>query len=155
MIQRIQSVYLALTTILSVLFLNGSVLSFINNSGSVIKVTFEGVLRETGIHDFILLENFLPLSIMVIMVLLSSVITIFLFKNRRIQLMFSLVLIISSVLLIATLIWSIFHISSEYDMVVVPGFMMSVPLLILVFNILAYRGIRKDDDLVKSYDRLR
>jgi hypothetical protein len=32
---------------------------------------------------------------------------------------------------------------------------MILPLAILIFSILASRGIKKDDQLVKSYDRLR
>jgi hypothetical protein len=32
---------------------------------------------------------------------------------------------------------------------------MALPFLQLIFSILAYRGIKKDDQLVKSYDRLR
>ena len=46
MIQRIQSVYLSLTTLLSLLFLKGSFLIFSEKSGSVIKVTFNGIFQR-------------------------------------------------------------------------------------------------------------
>ena len=38
---------------------------------------------------------------------------------------------------------------------IIPGIKMVVPLLILIFGILAQRGIKHDENLVRSYDRLR
>jgi hypothetical protein len=49
----------------------------------------------------------------------------------------------------------IYIIMTKYDSVIDPGFRMAIPLLQLIFSVLAWRGIKKDDDLVKSYDRLR
>jgi hypothetical protein len=36
-----------------------------------------------------------------------------------------------------------------------PGYRIIMPLLSLIFLVLAYLGVKKDDELVKSYDRLR
>jgi len=46
-------------------------------------------------------------------------------------------------------------ISGKYDASVNPVFNTSIPLMQFALAVLAYRGIKKDDDLVKSYDRLR
>jgi hypothetical protein len=43
----------------------------------------------------------------------------------------------------------------KYDSDIVWSFWMLLPVLIPVSLFLAYRGIKKDEDLVKSYDRLR
>jgi uncharacterized membrane protein YidH (DUF202 family) len=48
-----------------------------------------------------------------------------------------------------------FNIVSKFEARIIPGFKMILPILILIISILAYRGIKKDDQLVKSYDRLR
>jgi amino acid transporter len=42
-----------------------------------------------------------------------------------------------------------------YNAELIPGIKMFFPLIILVTALLAYRGISKDENLVKSYDRLR
>lgn len=51
--------------------------------------------------------------------------------------------------------WYMYYICSKYDAEIVPGFKIALPVIILILNILTYRGIRHDDRLVKSYDRLR
>ncbi|MDP3002094.1 MAG: DUF4293 domain-containing protein [Bacteroidales bacterium] len=155
MIQRLQSLYLLLTTLLSLLFLNGSFLNFINKSGSVIKVTFNGIVRDTGGQGFELIEKLLPVSAFIILIPVFSLVTIFIFKNRKLQLwLASLVIILIVGFIFVTIFYSWFVIT-EYGAEIVPGFKMVIPVLILIFAILAYRGIRKDDRLIKSYDRLR
>lgn len=155
MIQRIQSLYLLLTTLLSLLFLKGSFLNFVDKTGSVIKVTFNGIVRDTGGQGFELIEKLLPISAFIILIPVFSLVTIFIFKNRKIQLW----LASSEIILIVGFIFvSIFYswfIITEYGAEIVPGFKMVIPLLMLVFAVLAYRGIRKDDRLIKSNDRLR
>ena len=155
MIQRIQSLYLLLTTLLSLLFLNGSFLSFINKTGSVIKITFTGIVKSTEGQGFELIGRVLPLAIIVILVVVLSLVTIFLFKNRHIQILLSKVLIGLILGLILVSGYYSYVIISKYDGEIIPGMKMALPLLLLIFSILAFRGIRKDDQLVKSNDRLR
>jgi hypothetical protein len=38
---------------------------------------------------------------------------------------------------------------------IIPGVLMLLPLFLLLFSVLAFIGIRKDERLVKSYDRMR
>lgn len=155
MIQRIQSLYLLMTTLLSLLFLKGSFLNFIEKSGTVIKITFNGILRDTSGQGFGLIEKLLPVSAFIILIPVFSLVTIFIFKNRKIQLWLALSVIILIVGFIFVSLYYSWFVITEYGAEIVPGFKMAIPVLMLVFAILAYRGIRKDDNLVKSYDRLR
>ncbi|MCX6320772.1 MAG: DUF4293 family protein [Bacteroidia bacterium] len=155
MIQRIQSLYLLLTTLLSLLFLKGSFLNFIDKSGSVIKVTFNGIVRDTGGQGFEFIEKLLPVSAFIILIPAFSLVTIFIFKNRKIQLWLALSVIILIVGFIFVSIFYSMFVITEYGAEIVPGFKMVIPLLMLVFAVLAYRGIRKDDRLIKSNERLR
>ena len=155
MIQRIQSVYLSLITLLSLLFLTGSFLTFTEKSGSLIRVAFNGIFRDNAGQNLELIEKLLPLSIIIILIPILSLIAIFIFKNRKIQMKVVLILIILSIVLIIALIHVSFRIISKFDATIIPGIKMILPVLILIISILAYRGIRKDDQLVKSYDRLR
>jgi hypothetical protein len=155
MIQRIQSLYLLMTTLLSLLFLNGRLLNFADKSGSVIKVTFTGILRDTGGMNFELIEKLLPLSTLLIIIPVISFLTIFIFKNRKVQLWLALTLNILVTGAIILLLYYSLNIIVDYRTAIIPGFKLFLPILMLIFSVLAYRGIRKDDRLVKSYDRLR
>jgi ammonia channel protein AmtB len=96
-----------------------------------------------------------PVAIILILLSLFSLIAIFLFKNRKIQLIIAAGVIIMSAGLIIALAWYGFNVISDFKMNLAPGISITIPFLILVFSVLAYRGILKDDRLVKSYDRLR
>jgi len=155
MIQRIQSVYLLLTTLLSALFLKGNFLKFIDNEGSRIIVNFTGIYKVTGDKGFDLIEKLLPLSIIFILIPVISVLAIFLYKNRKLQLKITLILIIISIVLIAISTYYGISLMNSYHASFFPGIKVFVPFLVLVLTILAYRGIKKDEALVKSYDRIR
>ena len=155
MIQRIQSLYLSLTILLSLLFLKSDFLNFADKSGSVIKITFRGITRVTGGQGSELIEKLLPLSSIIILIPLMSLITIILFKRRKIQIWLTLSVIILIIgLIIGSIIYS-WSIITGYGAELIPGFRMIIPVLMFIFTVLAYRGIKKDDRLVKSYDRLR
>src|SRR5664279_4166371 len=108
MIQRIQSLYLFVLAVLSGLLLTGSVLNFIDKTGSVIKVTYNEIIKSTGGQGIELIEKLLPLSILIIIITVFSLMTIFLYKNRKVQLRLALVLII----LTATQLIAFVHVSS-------------------------------------------
>jgi hypothetical protein len=155
MIQRVQSIYLLLTTLLSFLFLNGSFLSFINKTGSLIKITFSNILKGTGTQDFETAGNVFPLAAIIVVIPVLALITIFFYKNRTHQLRLARILIIIISLFILVSAYYSYSVSAQYGAQLIPGFKMILPFLMLVFSILAFRGIRKDERLVKSYDRLR
>jgi hypothetical protein len=64
-------------------------------------------------------------------------------------------LILLAGILVVVIIHVCLSIVTKFDAEIIPGFKMILPVLILITSILALRGIRKDDRLVKSYDRLR
>jgi hypothetical protein len=155
MIQRIQSIYLLMTSVLSFPLLIGGIINFHEKAGSVLKITFKGLMRDTGIQNPELVEKLLPLTLVLILIPLISAITIFLFKKRGLQIKFASGLIILIILLILLLILYSYIALTRYSTDLSAGIIMALPALQLVLSVLAYRGIRKDDDLVKSYDRLR
>jgi hypothetical protein len=155
MIQRIQSLYLFLITILSLIFTGGSFLNFAEKTGAVIKVTFHGIIRDNAGLVPELIEKLLPLSVIIILIPILSLLTILIFKNRKVQLRLSLILIALVSVFIIALIHVSMSINSKFGAGIIPGYKMILPIAILIFSILAYRGIKKDEQLVKSYDRLR
>jgi peptidoglycan/LPS O-acetylase OafA/YrhL len=155
MVQRIQSIYLFLTTFLPLLFLKGRFLSFIDNAGSTIYITFNRIYRATDDEIFSFTEKVWPQSVIIILISLLSLVAIVLFRNRRLQMRITLsVIALSACLIVSSFFYSMYIINS-YGASIVPGIKMIIPFLILILAILAYRGIRKDERLVRSYDRLR
>jgi hypothetical protein len=155
MIQRIQSLFLALASLLSLLLLRGSYLTFSENTGTVIKVVFAGIIRDSAGLEPQIVEPLYLYSTLLILIPLISLIALFLYKNRKFQLWLVLSLIVFVILLLALSVYYYSLIVETYGASVKPGFMMLIPVILLVFPVLAYRGIKKDDEMVKSYDRLR
>jgi hypothetical protein len=155
MIQRIQSLYLSLTFILSALFLKGSFLTFINENGSLINIRFTGIFKDSTEQGTELIQKVPPVSVLIILIALLSLITIFFFKKLNIQKKLSAIVIILISGFILTLIYYAWILISTLNADLVPGFRMVVPVVMLILTVLANRGIRKDDNLIKSYDRLR
>ena len=155
MIQRIQSLYLFLIVLLSGLLFSGSFLSFLDKTGATIKVTFSEVIKSTGGQGFEVIEKLLPLTILIILILIISLATIFLYKRRKVQIRLTFFLIILTASLLIAFVHVSLSVIAKFDAQLNIGFKMVLPLLMLILSVLAYRGIRKDDLLVKSYDRLR
>jgi hypothetical protein len=130
MIQRFQTIYLLLTTLFSILFLSGKMLVLKNETGVV------------ELHGIIL-----PLVVLLILIAAISLLTIFLFKNRKFQLKLSIALIVLSIILILALAYYAFTLSGKYNAPIQFSINLIFPVMVLVFSILAYRGIKKDDDL--------
>ncbi len=155
MIQRIQSLYLFLTTILPLLFLKLRILKYADSSGSGFYMGFNG-LYSSGTDQ--LLTRVKPLwlvTLLLALISLISLLTLFLFRKRKLQIKFCLlVIVLSAGLIMSETVYSILIIR-EFQVEIKPGFAMIIPLIILVLSILAWRGIKKDEDLVRSYDRLR
>jgi hypothetical protein len=155
MIQRIQSLHFFLTAIASVLFLSGKMIRFVNEAGGLLFVTASGLNKISAKGGTELLEKILPLLIILIIIASMALVTIFLFKNRKLQMKLSVVLIMLSVLLIFGIAYYMFAFSRNYGAEIELRLNLVLPVLILVCSIFAYRGIRKDQELIKSYDRLR
>ncbi len=100
-------------------------------------------------------ESQIIIPIVVILIIILSVITVFLYKNRKIQIKFALAAIALSAALTALTAWFAYSAGEKYQAVLNPGVRTFLPLIILLFSILAFMGIRKDENLVRSYDRLR
>ncbi|HEX2922206.1 MAG TPA: DUF4293 domain-containing protein [Bacteroidales bacterium] len=146
MIQRIQTIYLLLIFILSVLFLSGEIMSFENGTYFTIS----------GIHsvDSSVIQQYWPFTILMLIVPVLCLVIIFLYGNRKFQMLLTSFLIFGIVLLIiAGIYYTFFTIKTGTGLVF--GVKLILPILMLIFSILAYRGIRKDEAIVRSYDRLR
>ena len=155
MIQRIQTVYLLLTTIMSVIFLNGHIINFADGQKNVLDISSDGVMIVDNVDGSATLWILLFLTSLVLLILLISLITVFFYRRRKIQLKLAGGLIVLVCLLVLGSAFYYFFVTRQYSGEIRLGInMITLPVMLLV-SYLAYRGIRKDEDLVKSYDRLR
>ncbi|OFY62287.1 MAG: hypothetical protein A2V64_05410 [Bacteroidetes bacterium RBG_13_43_22] len=155
MIQRIQSIYLLLTTLFSVLFLSGNIIKFTDSSGNLITMKYSGLVRYVEESTPELPGKLFPLIILILLITILSLAVIFLFKNRKLQMQLTIGLLILAILLIVTVVAGSFYIMSRYEASIVLTIKLILPLLMVVCLYLAYRGMKKDETLVESLDRLR
>jgi len=85
---------------------------------------------------------------------LLSLISIFRFKNRKSQFILGRLNIILNFILLGVFVYQSLNLSGETD-VSEKGIGMILPIFSIVFLALANKAIKKDEDLVKSVDRLR
>lgn len=83
-----------------------------------------------------------------------ALITIFMFKNRKLQFVLNRLNIILNFTLLGVLVYLSLNLSGE-TAVSEKGIGMFLPIVSIVFLVLANKAIKKDEDLVKSVDRLR
>lgn len=142
MIQRIQSIYLLLIIVFSVGF------TFI------FKLWEES---ETKVFAFDLLtdKNILVKSIPVFFITsaIIAIISIFQFKKRQIQFVLGRIIILINLFLLGILIFLSLNLPKEVSSD--NGIGMLIPIIVIVLSVMANKAIKKDEDLVKSVDRLR
>ncbi|RNC86686.1 MAG: DUF4293 family protein [Winogradskyella sp.] len=136
MIQRIQTLYLIVAVIVSAGLIFVFDL-FTNNNQEVVFAR----------------DNYLYLGLFLGSALLS-LISIFSFKNRKSQFIMGRLNIILNFILLGVFVYQSLNLSGETD-VSEKGIGMILPIFSIVFLALANKAIKKDEDLVKSVDRLR
>jgi hypothetical protein len=156
MIQRIQTVYLLLASILIVLpvLLNVGWAS-VSANGELYELNSLSVTMETT-DSVQKLKDVFPLTGALIMALFLSTYSIAQFKNRKFQIKLTQGAILTMLVFVALLS---FYIAGLQDLVEGGETKLSpfliIPILVLALLGLAVRGIKKDDELVRAADRLR
>ncbi len=157
MIQRIQSIYLLLAAGLmtAVLFLP---LAVMGGGEDAARLTANGL--STGTVESMSVLTPAPLA-MILLALCAALplVTIFLFKKRRLQMTLcriEMVLLLVAQLTVAYMLWQARGMVEALGVEPMNFALTDVfPLVALIFTWLALRGIRRDEELVRSLDRIR
>lgn len=155
MLQRIQTVWLFLsTTMIYALFLF-PYLQVLNVDGTAKAVKVTGVYENIG-GQVVQTSGFLALTIGAVILGLLPFVVIFFFRNRKLQVSLSY---LSIVLVLAFSFWFAQTARAALGGVTLElqnyGIGVTLPCLAILFLILAVRGIRKDEKLIQSSNRLR
>lgn len=162
MIQRIQSLYLALAAILSTVSLFSVVGKFVVGGAEAAHFTNFTISADPAQFTTINGSGPWALGALLIIVVLLNVATIFMFNHRMHQLrltIFSTILLVGYILVYAFFAW-LFQgklQSAAPDAGIHFQLCASAvyPIVCLILNIMAIHGIRKDERLVRSLDRIR
>ena len=147
MIQRIQTIYMLLSTFLAGLMLRLK-LADIFSGDQLYTFSSAGIFKDTE-----KLQNGLPLQILILGILLAHVFAILSYKNRIRQMR---ILVFTEVLLLGLLgIILYFAYGSFADMNVAFKLPVAFPLAAMILDFLSIRAIGKDEALVRSIDRIR
>jgi len=84
-----------------------------------------------------------------------TLISIMYFKKRQHQFVLNRLTIILNLILLGLFVYRSLNLSGEAVAVSEKGIGMFLPIVAIVFLVLANKAIKKDEDLVKSADRLR
>lgn len=136
MLQRIQTIYLLLAAAVSA----GLIFVF------DLWETKEGIVVYAN-------DNLLYLSLFLGSAALA-LISIFMYKNRKLQFVLGRLNIILNFFLLGFFVYQSLNVSGE-TIVSEKGIGMFLPIISIVLLVLANKAIKKDEDLVKSVDRLR
>lgn len=150
MIQRIQSVWLLLAALISMLLFYFDIVTInYESTGSEIDQSFS--LMGFGIQGYLLAALAAALVIL-------PFLAIFMFKNRKKQILVTILAMVLNFGFVAFSIMAIGSFTTNHQPAVTGstyGMAAFVPLITVIFLFMAIKGIRKDDKLVKSVDRLR
>lgn len=136
MLQRIQTIYLLLAAVVC----GGLIFAF------PLWETADGVKVYAGDMIYIF-AAFLTSAFF-------SIVSIFRYKNRKSQFMLGRLNMILNFILLGFFVYLSLNVSGE-TAVSEKGIGMLLPIVSIVFLALANKAIKKDEDLVKSVDRLR
>jgi hypothetical protein len=120
----------------------------------IYSVNYKGIfLENNGVSTFI--SSVWGLTAIAAIVPIVSIVTIFLFKNRKLQVrlsFFNMVLMAGYYALLTIYLWfACLNLNTDWSLKIYTAF----PLVNIILNTLAIRAIAKDEALVKSLNRLR
>ena len=139
MIQRVQSLWLLVVAIAAF--------------ATYTLTLYVGKLADGALKVFQLADDFL-LVIIIITLGILAIINLFLFKNRKLQFVLGRLNIILNFILLGLFVYWSLNVSGESE-ISEKGIGMVIPIVSIVLLVLANKAIKKDEDLVKSVDRLR
>ncbi len=135
MIQRIQTLYMVLVIVL---------MCVVSNFLPIFKINGESIFYSSDLISLIL---FLCVSVL-------TAISIYRYKNRKQQFVINRISIILNFLLVGFMVYRLLNISGG-TAVPEKGIGMILPLLSIFLLSFANKAIKRDEDLVKSVDRIR
>ena len=154
MIQRIQSIYLLGIIILMALCIYMPIAELSMPDGNLIQFTMKGFIEIHG-YTKELVQLLISLQVSGYLMIGLALVTIFLYKARRLQMRLSIYSVILQVGLGFIFLYIIKSVKTEMGASVYYHINVLFPFIGAILAYLAFRSIKKDEEMVKSFDRIR
>jgi len=153
MIQRIQSLYLFASFVLIAVMFFLPLAELVDVSGNTFTFLYRGIPAATEGQPVIF--NALPVAILLSIIALISLVSIFLYKKRALQIRLSIFNMICMLGAMGLVYYSINSQVNDLNAIADYSLINAFPLIALVLTYLAMRSIGKDENLIRSMDRIR
>lgn len=152
MIQRIQTIYLLATTVLIALIFVFPIAEYMDANNQIFQLNYLHFksISENYIDTFVL-----PITILVGIIPLISLVTIFLFKNRNLQVKISNIILLLLFVLFAVIAFYVYKFSVDLGSKAVLKVSLLFPIIAIITTYLARFNIKKDINIIRSSDRIR
>ena len=153
MIQRKQSLFLLIGTIVMALLYFFPIAEFMVNTTNY-YFNFIEIATVVDTKKEII-GNVYPITILLSIIVMISWVTIFLFKNRTLQLRLITINVFLKIGFLILTGFYIYKLSNAFDSDLYLQMSFIYPVIAIILDIMASKGIQKDLNIIKSYDRIR
>ncbi|MCQ2204350.1 MAG: DUF4293 domain-containing protein [Bacteroidales bacterium] len=154
MIQRKQTLFILVAMILTGSLMFQSLGNFSGEKG-LFEMVFYALRDITNADQPTVVYYLVPLASLVVLTTVLNLITIFLYKNRPLQMRVCGINVGIQLGLAAIMLYLQMQLASDIEVEWVFNYTMLLPVLAAVLDYLAYRGISDDEALIQSLNRLR
>ncbi len=154
MIQRIQTVYLFLAAVTIGLVFAFPLADLLVNDKFLFIFRYRGLYEIKDNQEILSVHSF-PLAGLFAINLLITIVSIFLYKKRGLQMRLCIINIIMLLASPGVIYYYIAIAFASYKAVVDYSLFALMPIIAAILVYMAYRGVRKDELLVMSMDRIR
>jgi len=154
MIQRIQTIYLSIAAFLMLLLFSNPIAQIIISEKLYLTLWHYQIVG--GSDDLFTPVSTWPITVLLSVIVFIELIIIFMFKRRNLQIrlcVFNLLLMFGIVGLIYY--FTKYTITSSKNIKSVFLWPIVCPMIAIILNYLALKAIQKDENLVRSYERIR
>ena len=152
MLQRSQTLFLLGAFALSLLLLFGPLARF-TLDGSEFVLKHSGLMNSEAQKEAVATW---PLTMYFVVLAVLAILNIFLYKNRSLQMRISVYLILLNAGAVGMMFYYVAVVKNQLEgAITVHQWRFIVPLVSMILLYLAFRRIRRDELLVKAYDRIR
>lgn len=151
MLQRIQTLYLLIASIIVAALFKIPLLS-LKTDTEVLILNYRGIL-DFASNEY-LTTNLVGI-ILYLAIVFIPVITIFLYKNRMLQMKLCNYGIIFNLLFLVDMAYYVYEVYNQGKVSMQPDIGLLLPVISIVLIVLAKNNIKKDEELIRSVDRIR
>jgi hypothetical protein len=151
MIQRIQTLYLLISSVIISFLFYSAIATFDNNLYQLFSYGIKSNIPSVNPAN----TNPVIIFILAFIVFILGLVTIFMYKNRKVQTKLCIANIIILLILTGTIIYYCSTISVTLNTQVTYRITAIFPFISLILTYISMKSIQKDEKLVRSVDRIR